>query len=270
MSRVRLPETRACDFPAAAGETHRGNIKSKNQDRVVVWGPGVPLVECAGGGYLFGVVAGMGGRSGGEVAAQTVVEMLLEYYRQPGGCGPERIEALLHEANARVCARQRADEEVAEMACEYTSLWGPALRPARCSGDQYRWVPGRWPVSVTGRPSSFMSVTSPRSASFAETSSNSRTFPGLMSPWTNPAWWRWVRAEVRPRETRRNASASKGFGKWLRSRALPSLGQVQPGASSIASHLSPSDEPSARSAREANASVRSPPSGSAPVPDVHS
>lgn len=123
MSRVQLPEVHECDHLAAAGELHRGLIKAMNQDRVVVWGPGVPIVDKAGGGYLFGVVDGMGGTKGGEVAAERTVTTLLEYYRSPAGTGPDRVEALLHEANRRICAEQLVVEERDTMGCVVTLLW---------------------------------------------------------------------------------------------------------------------------------------------------
>ncbi len=120
---VNLPALREGDYLSAAGETHRGMIKKLNQDRVLMLGPGVPVVEERGGGYLFGVIDGMGSRKGGEISADITQTTLFEYYRKPDGAGPDRIEALLHEANRRVCERQAADMELFNMACVVSLAW---------------------------------------------------------------------------------------------------------------------------------------------------
>ncbi len=67
-----LPAPQEGDWLSAAGETHRGLRKRINQDAIAVWGPGVPLVERTGGGYVFAAIDGLGGEPGGEVAAQTI------------------------------------------------------------------------------------------------------------------------------------------------------------------------------------------------------
>lgn len=123
MRRVALAEVRECEWLAAAGEVHRGRVKQTNQDRVLVWGPGVPVVDRAGGGYLFGVVDGRGGGKRGDLAADHVVAALLEYYTQSGASGPDRVEALLHEANRRICAEQLVARDRDTMGCVATCLW---------------------------------------------------------------------------------------------------------------------------------------------------
>jgi len=103
------------DDLSAAGETHRGRMKTISQDVVIVWGPGIPLVDRAEAGFVFGVVDGMGGEPGGEVATDIIRTTLLEFYRSPGGGGPERLAGLVHEAHQRVCDRQGAVPEIAKM-----------------------------------------------------------------------------------------------------------------------------------------------------------
>jgi PPM family protein phosphatase len=119
----RAPRLLEGDYLCAAGETNRGLIKAINQDVVIVWGPGIPLVDRAGGGFVFGVVDGMGGEPGGEVAADIIKTTLLDFYRSPGGDGPERLAALIHEAQARVCARQRAVPEIDKMGAVLSCVW---------------------------------------------------------------------------------------------------------------------------------------------------
>ena len=111
------------DHLSAAGETSRGRVKTINQDVVIVWGPGIPIVDRAGAGFLFGVVDGMGGEPGGEVAADIIKTTLLEFYRSPGGDGPERLAGLVHEAHRRVCDRQREVPTIEKMGAVLSCVW---------------------------------------------------------------------------------------------------------------------------------------------------
>jgi protein phosphatase len=123
MHRVPLPQLQEGEFLLAAGETHRGLVKSINQDAIGVWGPAVPRVEQAGAGYIFCVADGMGGEPGGEIAARMTTATLVEYYRDPCGAGPDDLAALLAEAHRRVCARQRVDPAIPKMGAVVSCLW---------------------------------------------------------------------------------------------------------------------------------------------------
>lgn len=84
-----------------AAVTDKGPRRSRNEDRFLVR-------ELADGSVLLLVADGMGGESGGDVAAQVVVDILARF---PGadGKGHEPLVAALHEADDRI--RALADED---------------------------------------------------------------------------------------------------------------------------------------------------------------
>jgi PPM family protein phosphatase len=69
---------------------------------------------------MFAVADGMGGAQAGEVASQTAVEVLQQGLPERGGSVEERLRGLVTEANARINALSRADEQHAGMGTTLT------------------------------------------------------------------------------------------------------------------------------------------------------
>src|SRR5690349_18694246 len=69
---------------------------------------------------MFAVADGMGGAQAGEVASQTAVQVLQQGLPERGGSVEERLRELVTEANARINALSRADEQHAGMGTTLT------------------------------------------------------------------------------------------------------------------------------------------------------
>ena len=69
---------------------------------------------------LFAVADGVGGAQAGEVASGIAVEVLQQGLPDDGGSVEERLRARVEEANARITALARADDERAGMATTLT------------------------------------------------------------------------------------------------------------------------------------------------------
>jgi serine/threonine protein phosphatase PrpC len=69
---------------------------------------------------MFAVADGMGGAQAGEVASQTAVEVLQQGLPERGGSVEERLRELVEEANARINALSRADDQRAGMGTTMT------------------------------------------------------------------------------------------------------------------------------------------------------
>jgi PPM family protein phosphatase len=69
---------------------------------------------------MFAVADGMGGAQAGEVASQLAVEVLQQGLPERGGSVEERLRELVEEANARINAVSRADDQRAGMGTTMT------------------------------------------------------------------------------------------------------------------------------------------------------
>jgi PPM family protein phosphatase len=69
---------------------------------------------------MFAVADGMGGAQAGEVASQLAVEVLQQGLPERGGSVEERLRELVEEANARINALSRADDQRAGMGTTMT------------------------------------------------------------------------------------------------------------------------------------------------------
>ncbi|MEA2248008.1 MAG: family protein phosphatase, partial [Solirubrobacteraceae bacterium] len=69
---------------------------------------------------LFAVADGMGGAQAGEVASHLAVEVIQQGLPDRGGSVEERLRAMVEEANARINALSRADDQRAGMGTTLT------------------------------------------------------------------------------------------------------------------------------------------------------
>jgi serine/threonine protein phosphatase PrpC len=96
--------------PIAAAGSHPGRERDNNEDRV--------LSDPERG--IFGVVDGVGGESGGEIAAQTAVDVLHSRLSRRT-TDPERlIREAIALANKQILEKAQAEPELAGMACVLT------------------------------------------------------------------------------------------------------------------------------------------------------
>jgi protein phosphatase len=72
---------------------------------------------------MFAVADGMGGAQAGEVASQTAVEVLQQGLPERAGSVEERLRGLVEEANARINALSRADDQRAGMGTTMTLVY---------------------------------------------------------------------------------------------------------------------------------------------------
>ena len=91
----------------AAGETHTGKKRRRNEDSFVVDPP------------LFAVADGMGGAQAGELASNLAATALRE--DDAGGGGERHLVELIQEANRRVYERSSADAAVSGMGTTITA-----------------------------------------------------------------------------------------------------------------------------------------------------
>lgn len=94
----------------AAARTDPGRARANNED--------VPLLDAARG--IFGVIDGMGGEAGGEVAAAIARDVILQRLARPVGSPAERVREAIAIANNEIFNRARETPELAGMACVVT------------------------------------------------------------------------------------------------------------------------------------------------------
>lgn len=102
--------TVAAVAPGAAARTHPGRVRLNNED--------LPVLDAARG--VFGVIDGIGGQAGGEVAAATARDVILQRLARPMGTPAERVREAIAIANNEIYRRASASPELAGMGCVIT------------------------------------------------------------------------------------------------------------------------------------------------------
>ena len=83
---------------SAAARTHPGRVRLNNED--------LPVLDAARG--VFGVIDGIGGQAGGEVAAATARDVILQRLARPIGTAAERVREAIAIANNEIYRRAAA------------------------------------------------------------------------------------------------------------------------------------------------------------------
>jgi serine/threonine protein phosphatase PrpC len=94
----------------AAARTHPGRVRLNNED--------MPLLDAARG--VFGVIDGIGGQAGGEVAAATAKDVILQRLARPVGTPAERVREAIAIANNEIYRRAAGSAELDGMGCVVT------------------------------------------------------------------------------------------------------------------------------------------------------
>jgi len=103
-------QTAARTVLGAAARTHPGRVRLNNED--------MPVIDAARG--IFGVIDGIGGQAGGEVAAATARDVILQRLARPVGTPAERVREAIAIANNEIYRRASASAELAGMGCVVT------------------------------------------------------------------------------------------------------------------------------------------------------
>jgi serine/threonine protein phosphatase PrpC len=102
--------TAAATVLSAAARTHPGRVRLNNED--------LPVLDAARG--VFGVIDGIGGQAGGEVAAATAKDVILQRLARPTGTAAERVREAIAIANNEIYRRAAGSAELAGMGCVIT------------------------------------------------------------------------------------------------------------------------------------------------------
>src|SRR5258708_10627366 len=94
----------------AAARTDPGRLRPNNED--------IPIIDAARG--VFGVIDGIGGHAGGEVAAAVARDVILQRLARPLGAPAERVREAIAIANNEIFKRAGDSSELAGMACVVT------------------------------------------------------------------------------------------------------------------------------------------------------
>ena len=94
----------------AAARTHPGRVRANNED--------MPILDTARG--VFGVIDGIGGKAGGEVAAATAKDVILQRLARPVGTDAERVREAIAIANNEIYRRAAGSVEFGGMGCVVT------------------------------------------------------------------------------------------------------------------------------------------------------
>lgn len=94
----------------AAARTHPGRVRANNED--------MPVLDAARG--VFGVIDGIGGHAGGEVAAATARDVILQRLARPVGTPAERVREAIAIANNEIFRRAAGSDVLGGMGCVIT------------------------------------------------------------------------------------------------------------------------------------------------------
>ena len=100
----------AADLLRAAACTDPGRVRTNNED--------LALVDAARG--IFGVIDGVGGEAGGEVAAATAHDVILQRLARPVGTPADRVREAIAIANNEIFKRAQETRALHGMACVIT------------------------------------------------------------------------------------------------------------------------------------------------------
>lgn len=100
----------AAEILHAAARTDPGRARANNED--------LPLIDPARG--VFGVIDGVGGEAGGEVAAAIARDVILQRLARPLGTAAERVREAIAIANNEIFRRAQESPELRGMACVVT------------------------------------------------------------------------------------------------------------------------------------------------------
>jgi len=107
-----VTEARAlvADVLHGAARTDPGRARSNNED--------LPLIDAARG--IYGVIDGVGGQAGGEVAAAIARDVILQRLARPVGSPADRVREAIAIANNEIFRRAQESPELRGMACVVT------------------------------------------------------------------------------------------------------------------------------------------------------
>lgn len=100
----------SADLLRAAACTDPGRVRTNNED--------LPIIDAARG--MFGVIDGVGGEAGGEVAAATAHDVILQRLARPVGTPADRVREAIAIANNEIFKRAQEDRALHGMACVIT------------------------------------------------------------------------------------------------------------------------------------------------------
>jgi PPM family protein phosphatase len=98
--------TAAAVVLGASARTHPGRVRLNNED--------LPVLDAARG--VFGVIDGIGGQAGGEVAAATARDVILQRLARPIGTPGERVREAIAIANNEIYRRAASSPNLAAWA----------------------------------------------------------------------------------------------------------------------------------------------------------
>src|SRR5918995_2546419 len=100
----------ASELLRGAACTDPGRVRNNNED--------LPIIDAARG--IFGVIDGVGGEAGGEVAAATAKDVILQRLARPLGTPAERVREAIAIANNEIHRRAAESAQLRGMACVVT------------------------------------------------------------------------------------------------------------------------------------------------------
>jgi serine/threonine protein phosphatase PrpC len=107
---VTEARTLVADILHGAARSDPGRARSNNED--------LPLLDAARG--IYGVIDGVGGQAGGEVAAAIARDVILQRLARPVGSAADRVREAIAIANNEIFRRAQESPELRGMACVVT------------------------------------------------------------------------------------------------------------------------------------------------------